>query len=46
MYTPDGDHDGQVASGYLFICLRPTELVLRTRGNSGAAMSQMVGAGV
>jgi hypothetical protein len=42
---PDGDHDGLVARGYLFICLRPVEPVLRTRGSSRAAMSQMVGAG-
>jgi hypothetical protein len=32
------------AMGYLFICLRPVEPVLRTRGSSGAAMSQMVSA--
>jgi hypothetical protein len=42
---PDGDHDGLVAMGYLFICLRPVEPVLRTRGSSRATMSQMVGAG-
>jgi hypothetical protein len=42
---PDGDHDSLATSGYLFICLRPTEPVLRTCGSSGAAMSQMVGAG-
>jgi hypothetical protein len=42
---PDGDHDGLVAREYLFICLWPTEPVLRTRGSSRAAMSQMVGAG-
>jgi hypothetical protein len=42
--VPDGDHDGLVARGYLSICLWPTEPVVRTRGSSGAAMSQMVGA--
>jgi hypothetical protein len=42
---PDGDHDALVVRGYLFIYLRPAEPVLRTRGSSGAAMSQMVGAG-
>jgi hypothetical protein len=42
---PDGDHDDLVARGYLFICLRPAEPILWTRGHSGAAMSQMVGAG-
>jgi hypothetical protein len=31
--------------GYLFICLRPTEPVLRTRGSSGATLRQKVGAG-
>jgi hypothetical protein len=40
----DGDHDGLVERGYLFIFLRPAEPVLRTRGTSRAAMSQMVGA--
>jgi hypothetical protein len=29
----------------LFICLWPAKPVLRTRGNSGAALSQKVGAG-
>jgi hypothetical protein len=29
----------------LFICLRPAEPVIRTRGSFGATMSQMVGAG-
>jgi hypothetical protein len=29
----------------LFICLRPAEPVLRTRDSSGAAISQVVGAG-
>jgi hypothetical protein len=43
--APDGYHDGQVTKGYFFICLRPAEPVLKTRGISGAAMSQMVGAG-
>jgi hypothetical protein len=42
---PDGGHDGLVARGYLFIYLRPAEPVLRTRGSSRAAISQMVGAG-
>jgi hypothetical protein len=42
---PDGDHDGWVARGYLFICLQLAEPVLRTRGSSGAALSQKVGAG-
>jgi hypothetical protein len=42
---PDGDHVGLVTMGYLFICLHPVELVLRTCGSSRAAMSQMVGAG-
>jgi hypothetical protein len=42
---PNGDHDGQVTRGYLFICLRPAEPVLRSRGSFGTAMSQMVGAG-
>jgi hypothetical protein len=41
---PDGDHDGMIVRGYLFIYLWPTELVVRTRDSSGAAMSQMVGA--
>jgi hypothetical protein len=40
----DGDHDDRVARGYLFICLQPAEPVLGTRGSSGAALSQMVGA--
>jgi hypothetical protein len=43
---PDGDHDGRVARGYLFICLQPAEPVLGTRGSSEAAMSQMVGVGI
>jgi hypothetical protein len=42
---PNGDHDGQVARGYLFICLQPAEPVLGTRGSSGVALSQKVGAG-
>jgi hypothetical protein len=42
---PDGDHDGQVARGYLFICLRPAESVLGTHDSSRATMSQTVGAG-
>jgi hypothetical protein len=42
---PDGDHDGRVTRGYLFICLQPAELILETRGSSGAALSQKVGAG-
>jgi hypothetical protein len=31
--------------GYLFICLQPAESVLGTRGSSGAALRQKVGAG-
>jgi hypothetical protein len=42
---PAGDHDGLVTRGYLFIYLRPVEPVLGAHGSSGAAMSQMVGAG-
>jgi hypothetical protein len=42
---PDGDHDGQVARGYLFNCLQPAEPILGTRGSSGAALSQKLGAG-
>jgi hypothetical protein len=41
---PDGDHGGLIVRGYLFIYLRPTEPVIRTRDSSGATMSQMVGA--
>jgi hypothetical protein len=41
---PDGDHDGRVARGYLFICLQPAEPILGTRGSSGAALRQKVGA--
>jgi hypothetical protein len=42
--TPNGDHDGRVDKGYLFICLQPAEPVLGTRGSSGAALSQKMGA--
>jgi hypothetical protein len=42
---PDGDHDGRVTRGYLFNCLQPAEPILGTRGSSGAALSQKVGAG-
>jgi hypothetical protein len=41
---PDRDYDDRIARGYLFNCLQPTEPVLRTRGSSGAALSQKVGA--
>jgi hypothetical protein len=44
MYS-DGDHDGRVGRGYLFICLQPAEPVLGARGSSGAALNQKVGAG-
>jgi hypothetical protein len=42
---PDRVHDGRVALGYLFNCLQRKESFLGTRGNSGAALSQYVGAG-
>jgi hypothetical protein len=42
---PDGDHDGQVARGYLFNCLQPVEPILGTRGSSRTALSQKLGAG-
>jgi hypothetical protein len=42
--VPDGDHDGWVTRGYLFICLHPAEPVLETCDSSGAALSQKVGA--
>jgi hypothetical protein len=40
----DGGHNGWVVRGYLFNCLQPLEPVLGTRGSTGAALSQNVGA--
>jgi hypothetical protein len=42
---PDGDQDGRVTRGYLFICLQPLKPALGTRGSSGAALSQKVASG-
>jgi hypothetical protein len=51
---PDGDHDGWVAKGYLFICLQLAELALTqkvgagaqvTHGSPGAAPGREAGAG-